>query len=66
MQHVNHFLSLPLDLHAELCRYAQLRGMSLSDILFESIVTAAEEHRFHLEAHSVQRAFHRAPELLCA
>ena len=45
MQHVNHFVSLPSDLHAELCDFARQRGISLSDMVIESLLKNAEAHR---------------------
>ncbi len=44
MPHVNYFLSLPVDLYAEFCEIARLRGMSLSDFVIESMIENAEAH----------------------
>jgi post-segregation antitoxin (ccd killing protein) len=45
MSSVHHFVSLPLALHDELNELAQQRGVSVSDILIESLVEHLEEHR---------------------
>ena len=45
MTFVHHFLSLPSDLHEELSLIAERRGISLSDLLIESLVQNAEAHR---------------------
>ena len=45
MPSVNLFLSLPSDLHAELYEFARQRGISLSDIVIESLLDNAEAHR---------------------
>lgn len=66
MAYVHHFISLPLDLHSELTEIARQRGISLSDILFESLLNAAEEHRPLLDTASLSYPFLGDAGLLCA
>lgn len=66
MPFVNHFISLPLDLHTELAEIARQRGISLSDILFESLLNAAEDHRPLLGLGSMPYPFIQDAERLCA
>ncbi len=44
MSHVNHFLTLPADLYAELREIAHLRGMSLSDFMLECLMKNSDAH----------------------
>lgn len=66
MPYVNHFISLPLDLHSELSEIARQRGISLSDILFESLLNAAEEHRPLLNPPSLPYPWLGDSDRLCA